>query len=106
MNENLKILKTAEEIENRVREIGAELKSLIKDSQPVAVCVLSGSFIFYSDLIRTLNTDMTCEFLGVSSYKNNVVSGGEVALTLDLANPIEGKEVILIEDLVDTGLTM
>ena len=62
--------------------------------------------MFYSDLIREINTDITCEFFGVSSYHGGTSSSGEVKVTLDLSTPVEGQHVILVEDIVDTGLTM
>lgn len=71
----------------------------------VAICVLKGSFMFYSDLVRAIDLDLECEFFGVSSYQGTS-SSGEVKVTLDLARPVEGKHVILVEDIVDTGLTM
>ena len=94
-----------EQIKNKVAEIAGQLTRKLKDKQVVAVCVLKGSFMFYSDLIRQINTDITCEFFGVSSY-HGATSSGEVKVTLDMAQPIENKHVILVEDIVDTGLTM
>jgi hypoxanthine phosphoribosyltransferase len=96
------------DIQKRVKEIGTAITEKFKNSKEpvVAICVLKGSFIFYSDLIRNIDLDVTCEFLGVSSYHNSTQSSGEVKVTLDLSAPIEGKNVILVEDIVDTGLTM
>lgn len=96
------------EIEKRVVDIGKELTAKFKnDKAPlVLISVLKGSFIFYSDLIRNIDLDFGCEFLGVASYHNSTKSSGEVKVTLDLAAPVEGKNVVLIEDIVDTGLTM
>jgi hypoxanthine phosphoribosyltransferase len=96
------------DIQRRVKEIGASLTTKFKDSKDpvVAICILKGSFIFYSDLIRNIDLDVTCEFLGVASYHNSNQSSGEVKVTLDLSTPIEGKNVIIVEDIVDTGLTM
>jgi hypoxanthine phosphoribosyltransferase len=96
---------TEEQIQKKVAEIGAEITKKFKGQQVVAVCVLKGSFVFYSDLIREINADINCEFFGVSSYHGNT-SSGEVKVTLDLASPIEGKHVLLVEDIVDTGITM
>ena len=96
---------TEEKIQKRVQELGAILTDKFSGKEIVAVCVLKGSFMFYSDLIRNINTDVTCEFFGVSSY-HGASSTGEVKVTLDLARPIEDKHVLLVEDIVDTGLTM
>jgi hypoxanthine phosphoribosyltransferase len=103
-----KVLISAEQIQDRIAELGRELSLKFKksNSEPVAVCVLNGSFMFFSDLIRAMEQELTCEFLGVSSYKDQTVSSGEVKVTLDLAAPIEGKDVLIIEDIVDSGLTM
>lgn len=103
---SLKVLKSQEEIKKRIDEMGRELTKKFKGCEPVAICVLQGSFVFFSDLIRSLDIDVTCEFLAVSSYKDQKVSSGEVKITLDIDSPLEGKDVILIEDLVDSGLTM
>jgi len=103
---NLKTLFTEKEIKVRVKELGKSLEEKFKDREPTAICILTGSFMFYSDLIRALNIDLTCEFLGVSSYKDKKVSSGEVAVTLDLEVPLQNKDILLIEDLVDSGLTM
>lgn len=96
---------TEEQLQKKVSEIGSALSKAYKGQNVVAICVLKGSFVFYSDLIRQIDTDITCEFFGVSSY-HGATSSGEVKVTLDLAQPIEGKHVLLVEDIVDTGLTM
>lgn len=96
---------TETQLQSKVAEIGALLTKKFKGETIVAICVLKGAFMFYSDLIRHIDADITCEFFGVSSY-SGMSSSGEVKVTLDLTQPIEGKHVILIEDIVDTGLTM
>lgn len=96
---------TEAQLAEKVSAIGETLTKKFKGEQVVAVCVLKGSFVFYSDLIRSINTDITCEFFGVSSY-HGATSSGEVKVTLDLAHPVEGKHVLLVEDIVDTGITM
>ena len=95
-----------EKLQAKVAEIGKQLTDKFKNKKVTAICVLKGSFMFYSDLIRHINTDISCEFFGVSSYHGSTTSSGEVKVTLDLSTPIEGHHVILVEDIVDTGLTM
>lgn len=104
-NLSLKPYITEEQIQKKVKELGDILTNKFKNEPVVAVCVLKGSFMFYSDLIRNINTDITCEFFGVSSY-HGATSSGEVKVTLDLANPVENRHVFLVEDIIDTGLTM
>jgi hypoxanthine phosphoribosyltransferase len=107
-NSNLKLSSyiTEADIQKKVKELGEQLTKKLQGEEVIAVCVLKGSFMFYSDLIRAMNMDITCEFFGVSSYHGGMTSSGEVKVTLDLAHPVEGKHVILVEDIVDTGLTM
>lgn len=105
-NLDLKTYISAEQIQKKVEQIGADITKKLQGKNVVAICVLKGSFLFYSDLIRQLGTDITCEFFGVSSYHGGTSSSGEVKVTLDLSSPIEGQHVILVEDIVDTGLTM
>lgn len=103
---SLKPYITEEQLQKKVKELGEVLSKKFKNEKVVAVCVLKGSFMFYSDLIRNINADITCEFFGVSSYNGGTSSSGEVKVTLDLASPVENCHVILVEDIVDTGLTM
>jgi hypoxanthine phosphoribosyltransferase len=95
-----------EKIQKKVKEMGETLTKKFQGKELIAICVLKGSFVFYSDLIRNINTDIHCEFFGVSSYHGRTTSSGEVKVTLDLSTPVEGKHVLLVEDIVDTGLTM
>lgn len=105
-NLELKTYISEEKLQAKVKEIGKELTQKFKGKKLTAICVLKGSFMFYSDLIRSIETDLTCEFFGVSSYHGGTSSSGEVKVTLDLSTPIENQHVILVEDIVDTGLTM
>ncbi len=105
-NLTLKPYITEEQLQAKVKELGAALSKKFKGEKIVAVCVLKGSFMFYSDLIRNIENDVTCEFFGVSSYHGGTTSSGEVKVTLDLASPVENCHVVLVEDIVDTGLTM
>lgn len=95
-----------EEIKKRVDEIGKELTNKFGDEPVIAVCILKGSIMFFADLVRAIESDITCEFMGLSSYQDAMESSGEVKLTLDIASSIAGKHLVLIEDIIDTGLTM
>ena len=103
---NLSPYLTEDEIQKRISQMAKQINTQLAGKSVVAICVLKGSFVFYSDLLRQLNLDLECEFFGGSSYHGNMSSSGEVKVTLDLSRPIEGKDVLLVEDIVDTGLTM
>lgn len=90
----------------RLLEICNEINRDYGDKEIIAICILKGSFVFFSDLIRGITSPVTCEFLGVSSYGKETVSSGEVKVTLDLNVPIQNKHVLIVEDIVDTGLTL
>ena len=94
-----------EQLSKRIKEMGAEITEKYKGEEVIAICILKGSFMFFADLMREIDLDVTCEFFGVSSYKGTS-SSGEVRVTLDLNRTIEGKHIIIVEDIVDTGLTM
>jgi len=94
-----------EDIQARTLEIGAKLTQDFKDKDLVVLGVLKGSFMFFSDLVRAIDLDLKCDFLGVSSYVG-AKSSGECKLTLDVGMSIKDKHVLLVEDIVDTGLTM
>lgn len=108
MNQQLKLnpLISAEEIKTRVEKIGAEITAKFRGQDLVVVGVMKGSFMFYADLIRAIDTDLSCDFVGVSSYNDGMLSSGEVKITMDLSRTIRGRHVVLVEDIVDTGLTM
>jgi hypoxanthine phosphoribosyltransferase len=101
-----KILIPEVKLQARLTELADEIHHDYRGKEIVAVCILKGSFIFFSDLIRKIDLPMTCEFLGVSSYGNKMVSSGEVKVTLDINEPLENKHVIVFEDIVDSGLTL
>ena len=97
---------SASEIQTRGQELADRINREYEGKEITAICTLKGSIVFFSDLIRNLKIPVTCEFLGVSSYGSQTTSTGEVKVTLDLNEPLHGKHVILIEDIVDTGLTL
>jgi hypoxanthine phosphoribosyltransferase len=99
------ILFSAEEIKEKVRELGARITRDYADRSLVLLSVLKGSFVFAADLARAIELPLRVEFLGVQSYGDSTQSSGVVRITLDLARPIEGEDVLIVEDIVDTGLT-
>lgn len=103
---NLKVLLTREQIQKRVAEIGATIAADFHGQPVVLVGVLKGAAIFLADLARNIALDATFDFISVSSYGSAKTSSGEVRLSKDVDNTMEGKNVILVEDILDTGLTM
>jgi hypoxanthine phosphoribosyltransferase len=101
-----KVLIPEVKLQARIAELAQEISHDYQGREITAICILKGSFIFFSDVIRQLDLPLTCEFLGVSSYGNRMVSSGEVKVTLDINEPLENKHVIVFEDIVDTGLTL
>ncbi|CAN5850776.1 hypoxanthine phosphoribosyltransferase [soil metagenome] len=105
-NPNLDLLYSAEQIKARVAELGAEITSDYADRNLVLIGVLKGSCVFMADLMREIDLKLTIDFMAVSSYKDGTVSTGDVEILKDLTNPIREKDVIVCEDIVDTGLTL
>ena len=98
---------SAEAIATRVAELGAKITADYKDKEDVVVIgVLKGSIIFLADLARHIALPIKLEFIGISSYGDETVSSGIVQITQDVSKPIEGKHVIVVEDIVDTGHTV
>lgn len=95
-----------ERLQARIRELGAQIRVDYGDAPITCVCILKGSFLFMADLVRAIGGEVRCEFLGVSSYEGGTRSTGVVRITHDLREPIEGQHVLLVEDIIDTGLTM
>jgi hypoxanthine phosphoribosyltransferase len=106
-NQSPEVLISEEEIQARVLELAAEISADYEDADDlVMVGVLKGSFIFLADLSRRLSIPRTIEFIAVSSYGNGSVSSGAVRLVMDVRGNIEGKHVLIVEDIVDTGHTL
>ena len=101
------ILFTREQLSARIKEIAAQISEDYRGKAPVVIGILRGSFIFMADLVRELDIpDMTLDFMSASSYGSGTVSSGLVDIKLDTSEPITGKDVILVEDILDTGNTL
>jgi hypoxanthine phosphoribosyltransferase len=105
-NPNLEILYSERQIHDRIVEIGEQITNEYRDRDLVLVGVLKGSCVFMADLMRAIDLQLTIDFMAVSSYKDGTVSTGDVEILKDLSNPIRDKDVIVVEDIVDTGLTL
>ena len=99
-------LYSAEQIARRVAELGAQIARDYQGKELVLLGVLKGSYIFCADLTRAIDLPLSVDFIGLSSYGEATESSGVVKITSDVTRPIEGKHVLIVEDIVDTGLTM
>ncbi len=106
MTERLVPMLTTEQIATRVHELGAQITRDYAGRNLVLVCVLKGSFVFAADLMRAIDLPLRVDFLGVRSYGEGTESSGVVQITQDLSRPIEHDDVLIVEDIVDTGLTI
>jgi len=100
------ILLTHEQIQTRVAELGAELAADYADREPVLVSVLKGLIIFLADLVRAMPVQVSIDLMELSSYGSSTQSSGQVRILKDLSGPIRGRDVIVVEDIIDTGLTL
>lgn len=105
-NPNLEVLLSAEEISERIKEIGAEITRDYEGREPIFIGILKGACLFLSDLVREVDLRLSLEFMAVSSYGKAQKSSGEVRIIKDLDSAVEGKDLIVVEDIVDTGLTL
>lgn len=101
-----RVLIDAESIQKRVRELAAELDDIYADETPLLVGVLNGAVTFMTDLMRAMGAELEIDFMAVSSYGDDVTSSGAVRILKDLDKNIEGRSILIVEDIVDSGLTL
>ncbi len=100
------VLLTKEEIADKVQELGKELAAEYSDKRPLLICVLKGALIFVADLTRAMDIPLEVDFMAVSSYGVSTKSSGVVRILKDLETGIENRHVLIVEDIIDTGLTL
>jgi hypoxanthine phosphoribosyltransferase len=105
-NTNLEVLFSEQQIADRIRDLGAQITRDYAGKELVLVSVLKGSCVFLADLMRSIDLQLTIDFMSVSSYKNEMQSSGDVEILKDLSNSIREKDVLVVEDIIDTGLTL
>lgn len=103
----MRILISHSEIQQRIRELASDIRRDVPlDTELHLICVLKGAFLFLADLVRGLDGPVTMDFMALSSYAKGTSSSGEVRLLKDLDTALEGRHVLIVEDIVDTGLTL
>ena len=105
-NDIERVLLTEEQIQNRVKELGAQMARDYEGKNPVMICILKGSTMFYADLLRAMPIRLTMDFMAISSYGRRTKSSGEVEIRKDLSGSIENRHVVVVEDIVDSGFTL
>lgn len=100
------ILYTEDDLRRRISELGAQIAADYAGRTPMLVSVLRGSYIFMADLTRAIDLDLTVDFMAVSSYGAGTVSSGQVEIKKDLSDSIEGRDLIIVEDILDSGNTL
>jgi hypoxanthine phosphoribosyltransferase len=105
-NPNLEVLFSQQQIQDRIKELGAQITHDYAGKNPLLIGVLKGACFFLSDLMRAIDTRLSIEFMAISSYGSSTRTSGEVRIMKDLDVPIEGRDILVVEDIVDTGLTL
>ena len=101
-----RVFLTSEQIQNRVREMGDQISADFPDGPIYLIAILKGAFMFLADLARAIRTPSRVEFIGISSYGRGKTTSGQVKVTKDLDVSIEGHHVLIVEDIVDSGVTL
>ena len=102
----LQVLISSEKIQNRIRELGAQISADYPQGDLYFICILKGACFFMTDLARAMKRDVSVDFMGISTYGKEKTSSGEVRGTKDLDISIEGSNVVIVEDIVDSGVTL
>ncbi len=101
-----RVLISKEKLQERIRELGRQITEDYRGKEPIMIGVLNGSFVFIADLVRAIELDLEIDFIKISSYGNEKTSSGRVQMIKDINADIEGRHVLIVEDIVDTGLSI
>ncbi len=105
-NDIKQILLTQEQLQEKVKELGKQITEDYKGRTPLVICVLKGAFIFMADLVKQIEIPIEIDFMAVSSYGTSTKSTGVVKIVKDLDASVEGRDVLIVEDIIDSGLTL
>lgn len=100
------VLYSEEQIQGKIKELGEKLSIDYEDKNPLVICVLKGAFIFMADLVKQIRVPLELDFMAVSSYGQSTKSSGVVKIIKDLDVPVEGRHILIVEDIIDSGLTL
>ena len=105
-NDIQEVLISEEEIQSKIKELGAQLSVKYEGKNPLVICVLKGAFIFMADLVKSITVPLELAFMAVSRYGVSTKSSGVVKIIKDLDASVEGRDVLIVEDIIDSGLTL
>jgi hypoxanthine phosphoribosyltransferase len=100
------VLFSEEQIQGKIKELGDQLSVDYEGKNPLVICVLKGAFIFMADLVKQIRVPLEIDFMAVSSYGQSTKSSGVVKIIKDLDVPVEGRHILIVEDIIDSGLTL
>ncbi|NOU63738.1 hypoxanthine phosphoribosyltransferase [Paenibacillus sp. LMG 31461] len=100
------VLYSEEQIQGKIKELGELLSADYEGKNPLVICVLKGAFIFMADLVKQIRVPLEIDFMAVSSYGQSTKSSGVVKIIKDLDVPVEGRHILIVEDIIDSGLTL
>lgn len=106
MRDKTQVLISTEELQKKIKELGAQISKDYEGKELTLICVLKGGVMFMVDLSKEISVPLTMDFMAVSSYGNEKISSGIVKIIKDLDEPIEGKDVLIVEDIIDSGRTL
>lgn len=106
LNDIQEVFFTEEQIQEKIKELGGKLSEDFKGRNPLVICVLKGAFIFMADLVKQMTVPLEIDFMAVSSYGASTKSSGVVKIIKDLDTSVEGRDILIVEDIIDSGLTL